>query len=301
MGTKASFESWDNPEVVRIDRELIFWLDDPRCQEAKLVGGKAASLARLASNQNVPPGFAIPRVSARRTGSIPALLRQALESAYRELGEKCGIQHPAVAVRSSALDEDGAQTSFAGMHDTFLNVVGPHAILAAIEKSWASALSTRAIAYRRKQGLTVDGIRIAVLVQLLVPADVSGVAFSLNPMTGSHDEIVNNAGWGLGESIVGGTVTPDTIIIRKSDLAILDQQIGSKRRMTVAVIGGTKEVLVPGFLQEQACLKADEAQAIARMARQLEHEIGAPVDIECAIANGELFLLQCRPVTAQPS
>lgn len=297
MGTKALFESWENPEALRIDRELIFWLDDPRCQEAKLVGGKAASLARLASSQNVPPGFAIPRVSARRTGSIPALLRQALESAYRELGEKCGVQNPAVAVRSSALDEDGAQTSFAGMHDTFLNVVGPQAILAAIEKSWASAVSTRAVAYRRKQGLTVNGIRIAVLVQLLVPADVSGVAFSLNPMTGSQAEIVVNAGWGLGESIVGGTVTPDTIIIRKSDLAIIDQQIGSKRRMTVAVPGGTKEVAVPRFMQGQACLEEPVLQAIARMTIKLEAELGAPVDIEYVLSNGALFLLQCRPVT----
>jgi phosphoenolpyruvate synthase/pyruvate phosphate dikinase len=160
------------------------------------------------------------------------------------------------------------------------------------------ATSERAMAYRRCNGLPLDDIETAALVQQLVRADVSRVAFSCNPVSGSQDEIVITASWGLGASIVEGTVTPDTIRMLKSDLAIPSQDIQRKLRMTVAVPGGTQEVRLPRFLQEKRCLDEKQVQAIARMARQLEAEMGAPVDIECGTADGELYLLQCRPVTA---
>lgn len=245
----------------------------------------------------MPPGFAVPRVAAGGSGALPAELQAAIAGAYRELGERCGLDNPAVAVRSSAVDEDGKQNSFAGMHDTYLNILGVDALLEAIQKTWASATSERAIAYRRRNGLPLNNIQIAALVQQLVLADIASVAFSRNPVSGSQDEIVITASWGLGASVVEGTVTPDTVRVRKSDLAILSQDIGRKLRMTVAVPGGTQEVGVPRFLQDKACLGENQAQAIARMARQLEAEMGSPIDIECAIADGELYLLQCRPVT----
>jgi phosphoenolpyruvate synthase/pyruvate phosphate dikinase len=118
MGTTASFEFWNNPDPVRGDRESVLWLDDPRCQEANLAGNKAASLAWLAARHKIPYGFAIPNVSVGRSETLSALQQTAIESAYRILGEKVGVQSPTVAVRSSALDEDGTRTSFAGMHDT---------------------------------------------------------------------------------------------------------------------------------------------------------------------------------------
>lgn len=279
------------------NKALILWLEDARCHEAQVVGGKAASLARLAAKHNVPPGFAIPMVPARPAGPLAAPLRSAIERAYSELGKKCGVEAPGVAVRSSAMDEDSGGASFAGMHDTFLNIAGPDAVLEAIQKSWASAVSPRALAYRRQKGLPVDDVQIAALVQQLVPADVSGVAFSLNPVSRSRDEIVITTSWGLGESLVAGTVTPDTIRVRKSDLAILSHDAGRKRRMTVAATGGVKEVGVPRLLQERPCLEDHQARAIARLVRELEEETGAPVDIECVLAKGELYLLQCRPVT----
>jgi len=120
-----------------------------------------------------------------------------------------------VAVRSSALDEDGAGASFAGQHETYLNVVGAAAVAEAVARCWASVRSSRALEYRRRQGFPLDGARIAVLVQQLIPADVSSVVFSANPVTGSRDEVMINASWGLGESIVGGTVTPDTYVVRR--------------------------------------------------------------------------------------
>lgn len=297
MGSRGSSEYWNKPDLARIDEDIILWLDDPRCKEARLVGGKAAGLAKLASQHNVPPGFAIPRVSAQRSGTMPAILQTAIKSAYQALGEIRDVSDPAVAVRSSALDEDGTETSFAGMHDTYLNIEGLSAVQEAIQKSWSSAVSNRAVAYRRKRGLSVNDIRIAVLIQLLVPADVSGVAFSINPVKDLQDQIVINFSWGLGESIVGGSVTPDTFIVRKSDMAIISDHIGRKLRMTVPVPGGTKEVSVPRFLQEKPSLEESQVHAIAQLTRQLEAEIGAPVDIEFAVADGELFLLQCRPVT----
>ena len=114
----------------------------------------------------------------------------------------------------------------------------------AIVRCWTSVHTARALAYRQEQGLSVAGVRLRCGAQL-VPADAAAVVFSANPVTGSRDEVVINAGWGLGESIVSGTVTPDTYVIRKSDLAVVSRAIAEKRRMTVLAPAGTQEVLVP--------------------------------------------------------
>jgi len=217
--------------------------------------------------------------------------------AYRTLGDRCGVDTPSVAVRSSALDEDGAGASFAGQHETYLNVVGAAAVAEAVARCWASVRSPRALEYRRRQGFPLDGARIAVLVQQLIPADVSSVVFSANPVTGSRDEVMINASWGLGESIVGGTVTPDTYVVRKVDMSIVSRQIAEKRQMTVLVPGGTREVDVPRFLRAQPTLTDDQVVEMARLGVTLERRTGHPVDIECAVHAGQLYLLQCRPIT----
>ncbi|MBI3967120.1 MAG: PEP/pyruvate-binding domain-containing protein [Chloroflexi bacterium] len=217
----------------------LLWLGEPGAGELALVGGKVANLSRLASRYRVPPGFCLTTaVLGRRlegTEDGCSTLRQLLAAAYRELGERCGVAEPSVAVRSSAVDEDGQSASFAGQHETYLNVVGVDALVMAVERCWASALSERALEYRRQQGLSPAGARLAVLVQQLVPADVSAVVFSANPVTNDRDEVLINASWGLGESVVGGTVTPDAYVVRKHDLAVVSRQIADKRRMTVAV------------------------------------------------------------------
>jgi pyruvate,water dikinase len=195
------------------------------------------------------------------------------------------------------VDEDGAAASFAGQHETYLNIVGAEAIIEAVSRCWESARSERAVEYRRKQGLSVERPQLAVLVQQLVAADVAAVAFSANPITGSRDEVMINASWGLGESIVGGTVTPDTFIVRKSDLAILQRLIADKQQMTVSAPGGTREVAVPRFLRQATCLTDEQVVEIARLALTLEATLEHPVDVECAYAGGELYLLQCRPIT----
>jgi pyruvate,water dikinase len=138
---------------------------------------------------------------------------------------------------------------------------------------------------------------VAVLVQALVAADVSAVVFSAHPVTGDRGEIVVTASWGLGESIVGGTVTPDTWTVRKADLAIRDVSIGEKARMTVAAPGGARDVDTPRFLRAQPALAEARVRELARLALALEAWAGWPVDLECAYRGDALALLQCRPIT----
>src|SRR4051794_10384866 len=209
-------------------------LEDPRAADPALAGGKAASLSRLAARHRVPPGF----VAALPGAELDRAARAAVVAAYRALGERCGEPAPAVAVRSSAVDEDGAEASFAGQHDTFLNVAGAEQVWWAIAHCLASFGGDRALAYRRRAGLLDATARAAVLVQRLVPADASGVVFSANPVTGARDEVVVNAAFGLGESVVGGTVTPDAFVVGRDDLAVRLHTVADKRAMTVAVPGG---------------------------------------------------------------
>jgi pyruvate,water dikinase len=151
--------------------------------------------------------------------------------------------------------------------------------------------------YRRQRGLSLENVRLAVLVQQLIVSDVSIVAFSMNPVALNRDEVMINASWGLGESIVSGTVTPDTFIVRKYDLEVTSQTIADKGHMTVAVPGGTREVDVPRFLRNEACLSKEQLIEVAQLVLSLEANMGYPVDIECTYAGGKLYLLQCRPIT----
>lgn len=301
-------------------REIV-WLGEPAAEDRTLVGGKVAPLSRLAARYRVPPGFCLTTRASllasdwrgdvageRDAAAGPVLtdaLRQQIAAAYQQLGEISGLDQPAVAVRSSAVDEDGADTSFAGQHDTYLNVVGAEAVCDAVLRCWASARAPRVLEYRRQHGLPVDGARIAVLVQQLVVADVAGIVFSANPLTGCRDEIVINASWGLGESVVGGSVTPDTYVVgAASGLAglsaawtIRQRGLSEKRRMTVAVAGGTREVDVPRLLWARPALHDEQILELARLAHDLEQAMGWPVDLECAYRDDVLYLLQCRPIT----
>ncbi len=289
----------------------IVWLEDALCRDVSVVGAKAANLSRLAAHCTIPSGFCITGTAfdvATASGSRfggrmhPALQRRGLDNevldAYQALGELCGVASPAVAVRSSAMDEDGGNASFAGQHETYLNVVGSDAVVEAIRRCWASAFTSRALEYRHRRGCERERIHAAVLVQRMVPADVSVVAFTSDPVTGSPQEVLINASWGLGESIVGGTVIPDTYRVRKADLTVTAVEISDKRRMTVGTAQGSLEVDVPRFLRAQPVLCEEQVVEVARLGMSLEAEMGRPVDIECAFKYGRLYLLQCRPITA---
>jgi phosphoenolpyruvate synthase/pyruvate phosphate dikinase len=271
----------------------VLWLGEPRAADPALTGGKAANLSRLAAGFDVPPGFvlAVPGTELDRAARATVAL------AYRRLAALTGVDEPPVAVRSSAVDEDGLDASFAGQHDTFLNVSGADQLWWAISRCVASFGADRALAYRRDAGLPAAPERVAVLVQWLVPAAAAGVVFSAHPVTGARDAVVVNASFGLGESVVAGTVTPDALVVGRDDLAVREHAIADKRRMTVAVPGGTREVPVPGRLGRMPAIDAAQTRAAAALAVALEREMGWPVDLEVAWAGSELFLLQCRPIT----
>lgn len=289
----------------------MLWLGDPHCADREVSGGKAAHLSRLAAAYRVPSGFCVTAAAFDRAvaagaagplagdpAAMPPHLLPELARAYHELGERCGAAEVAVAVRSSAVDEDSVSASFAGQYETYLNVRGVAAVATAVSRCWASGAALRVREYRRQHGLPEQDARLAVLIQQLVLADVSAVVFTANPLTGDRGEVIVTAAWGLGESVVGGSVTPDTYAVRKTNLGVVSRRIADKQRMTVPVPGGTAERPVPAFLRRRPVLDDAHVQEMARLAVALEEIMGWPADVECAFQAGTLYLLQCRPITA---
>ena len=270
-----------------VQHQPILWLEDPAATSARRTGGKAAALASLAHRLPIPPGFVV----------VDDVDPIAIELAYRELGDRAGSDDALVAVRSSATDEDGRTASFAGQHETILGVRGIDELLAAIEACRASAHSARALHYRRANGLATPAGPLPVLVQLLVAADAAAVVFSVNPVTPRSGEVLVNAAFGLGESIVGGTVTPDEWALTRASLDVARRTIADKRRMTVRAPGGSREVDVPAALRRLPSISDVQARRAAALALELEDELGFPVDLEVAWTGDDLHLLQCRPIT----
>ncbi len=313
----------------------IIPLSEPQASLAA-VGGKGASLARLyAAGLPVPDGFNVTTDAYRKFVSendLQAVIRQAL--AAIDLSQPASLeaassriqkeflaaqippeiasevvnayaalpgQNPAVAVRSSATAEDLPEASFAGQQDTYLNVNEPAAVLEATRKCWASLWTARAIGYRARQGIDPDQVALGVVVQLLVPAEAAGILFTANPLNGKHDQVVINAAWGLGEAIVGGSVTPDTLVVNKADGHILEHTIADKQVMTVRVNGGTQEQPVPDSLKQVPVLDHEAAADLTRFAARIEKLYERPMDIEWALADGKLYVVQARPITALPA
>ncbi|MBN1370495.1 MAG: PEP/pyruvate-binding domain-containing protein [Anaerolineaceae bacterium] len=269
----------------------IYPLGTTASQNPLRVGGKAAHLARLAARHPVPPGFCIGACT-----QLAQPFNQALSQAYRRLGQRCGAVPLAVAVRSSAVDEDGLQASFAGQHESYLNVSGEEAVRQAVDRCIESAQSSRALAYRQARGLD-EHSGVAVLVQQFIPADVSAVVFSADPTSGERGCVVINAAWGIGESLVGGEVTPDLYRVSKDDLRTTARLIADKAVMTVACPEGTRQVAVPRALRREPALDDGQIRALALLALRLEAAQGWAVDLECSFYQERFYLLQCRPVT----
>ena len=202
---------------------------------------------------------------------IPDAIAGDLLAAYRVLGDV------SVAVRSSATAEDLPTASFAGQQDSFLNIQGEDTLLEAVKRCWASLWTARAIAYRLRQGIDPATVSLAVVVQELIPADSVGILFTANPLDGERDQIVINATWGLGEAIVGGRVTPDTVIVDKSNMQIASHEIAAKTVMTVRTDDGTGEQPVPEAQQNQPVLDDATALELARYGAQIEAHFGMPM------------------------
>jgi pyruvate,water dikinase len=294
---------------------LVVDLGELRAADLPRVGGKAANLGELISaGLPVPGGFCVTteayaRAAADVDTSDPARAREQLRSvpvpddiaaavtaAYRALGD--GVP---VAVRSSATAEDLPTASFAGQQDTYLNVVGVEALLDAVRRCWASLWTDRAVAYRTDVGVDHAEVQLAVVVQRMVDAQVAGVLFTADPVSGRRTRLVLDASPGLGEAVVSGMVNPDHLAVEHG--RVVERRLGDK---TVAVRalpgGGTERVALttatPARPSAEACVTDAQAVALAALGRRVEQHFGVPQDIEWAIdGSGALWLTQSRPIT----
>ncbi|MBK9713565.1 MAG: pyruvate, phosphate dikinase [Kouleothrix sp.] len=233
---------------------------------------------------------------------VPGSIQSAISRAYAQLSERVAPAGAAVpvAVRSSATAEDLPSASFAGQQETFLHVRGGAALLEHIRRCWASLWTAQAISYRAGMGFGHDAVSLAVVVQAMAPADVAGVMFTANPVSGRHDEILISASYGLGESVVGGSVTPDTFVLAP-DGSARARTLGAKEQRIVPNGAGTRSEPVPVELRARFCLTAQDLAALAALAGRVQSHYGAPQDTEWALSDGKLFLLQARPITAMPA
>lgn len=247
-----------------------------------------------------------PQSSARASQKIQALftagaitdeLAAEITTAYKQLTQN---GQTAVAVRSSATAEDLPSASFAGQQETYLNIQNEAALLDAVKKCWASLWTARALAYRQRQAINPASVSLAVVVQQLIPAEASGILFTANPLNGQRGQLLINAAWGLGEAIVSGQVTPDSIVVDKATNDILSREIATKTIMTVRTETGTEAQPVPAAKQNEAVLDEATAVALAKLGTQIEAHYNTPMDIEWAILNHNISILQARPITSLP-
>ena len=323
------------------ENRFILPLADPQAV-LENVGGKGASLARLATaGLPVPGGFHVTTHAYRlfvAENELQARILQALQDAdpakpetleavskrIHELFLQARIPPeiagavaqayaalpggqptvaggaPNVAVRSSATAEDLPELSFAGQQATFLNVHDTAPLLEAVQRCWASLWTARAIGYRMLHNIDQNAVSLAVVVQLLVPADAAGIAFTANPVDGRRDQVVINAAWGLGEAVVSGQVTPDALVIDKNTGKVASRETAEKLVMTTRVDGGTQEQPVLEALRKAPVLSDAQASELARLCQQIEQVYQQPMDIEWALKDGQFSILQARPITALP-
>lgn len=201
-----------------------------------------------------------------------------------------------VAVRSSATAEDSTIASWAGELESYLNVDDKH-LLDSVKKCWASLFTPRAIFYRFEKKLQKQKISVAVIVQAMVQADVSGITFTVHPVTEDQDQLVIEAGYGLGEAIVGGLITPDTYVIGKKKLIILDRNILLQKIMIVRSSHGIKKMSVLKSAQEKQKLSDIQIIRLAKLCVLIERHYRKPQDIEWVLCKGRFYIVQSRPIT----
>ncbi len=314
-----------------MNKNYVLSLDDPDATLEK-VGGKGESLTRMiVSGLSVPGGYhittdayrlfvkenklqpdvlsALNKIDSDNPASlekisreiehmftdapIPPDMAQSIIQAYATLP---GMD-PAVAVRSSATAEDLPEASFAGQQETYLNIKGANDLLNATRKCWASLWTARAISYRARQGIDPNEVALAVVIQLLIEAEAAGILFTANPLNGRRDQMLINASWGLGEAIVGGMVTPDSLTLEKSTQKVITRETAEKLIQTVRVDGGTEEQPIPEDLRKIPVLSAQQATDIALIGNQIEEIFEMPMDIEWTLKDGQFSIVQARPIT----
>ena len=310
--------------------ELIRLFNQISKHDAAIAGGKGASLGEMTqAGMPVPPGFVIladsfnqfleenqlhagiaaelAKVNLHDTNSIEqasetiramfdampipeAISRNILEQ-YKLLDAKF------IAVRSSATAEDSSSASWAGELESYLYTTDKM-LIENIKKCWSSLYTPRAIFYRIEKGLDTTPVAVAVVVQTMIPSEVSGICFTVHPVTKDLNQLIIEAGWGLGEAIVGGMITPDSYIVDKTNWTILDTYLSEQSMKIIAKPGGgTQEVSADQDEREKQKLSPTQILKLAKLAKQIEDHYGCPQDIEWAFADAKLWIVQSRPIT----
>jgi len=311
--------------------EDIVWFDALSRSDVPLAGGKGANLAEMTRvGLPVPAGFVVTSraflavldaagIRKRLTDEfaavnpddtaalahaseemrklvtqarLPSSLESALVQAYQRLGPS-----ESVAVRSSATSEDTASSSFAGMHETYTNVIGEAALIDKLKACWASAYGQRVLAYRKAQKMTEEPV-LAVVVQKMVSSARSGVMFTADPATGDTSRVVVEAAFGLGEVVVGGQVEPDTYTLSKEGPRLLEVRVGRKAFKVIRGPEGKEHRIdLPDEEALRRVLSDDEVVKLAELGLKVEKHYGAPQDVEWAEEGGRWYLVQTRPIT----
>jgi pyruvate,water dikinase len=321
--------------------------------DVAIAGGKGASLGEMTkAGIPVPPGFVVLAAAfdvflteTKLDSKIESILKKTktkeINSVDRasneikklilaatfpaELGrvilkEFSGLKSPFVAVRSSATAEDSHTASWAGELESYLNTTKNN-LLENVKHCWASLFSPRAIFYRYEKKLGTTKVSVAVVVQTMIQSEISGITFTVHPVTEDRNQMVIEAGWGLGEAIVGGKITPDTYVLSKSKISarggsafggkipaspaggqnskriILDKNISEQKMMIIKSKTGTVEMAVPKNKQEKQKLTDKQLIEIAKICVDIEKHYGFPCDIEWAYAHGKFYVVQSRPIT----
>ncbi|MBE9523446.1 MAG: phenylphosphate synthase subunit beta [Proteobacteria bacterium] len=323
--------------------DYILNFSDADKNSLPLVGGKNASLGEMIkASIHVPPGFAVTtdsylnfitetgvkdkiydilshlqpddvdalnKASAEIQGlinnaSMNSEVQSAIERSYSQLCEKCAIKDLPVAVRSSATAEDLPTASFAGQQDTYLWVEGTKKVIDSVQRCWASLFTPRAIDYRNKNGFPHEKVLISVGIQKMVNSRAAGVMFTLNPTNGDPSKVVIEGNWGLGETVVGGTVNPDKFVVDKVVMETNEKTISAKHIKCVydPDKGEVVNIDVEQDMQSKCCLDDREIKELAKIAKEIERHYGRAMDIEWAIDKDlsfpqHLFIVQARPET----
>jgi pyruvate,water dikinase len=319
------------PEGGAMNEQYVVDLGEVAGTQVAVVGGKAAHLGELSRIEGirVPAGFCVTTDAFRRAvarvpsideqldelaradpddretirtlgarlrravegAAVPGDVAEAVTRALARFGERA-----AYAVRSSATAEDLPTASFAGQQDTYLNVVGPAAVLEHVSRCWASLFTERAVTYRLRKGIDHRTVRMAVVVQRMVFPEASGILFTADPVTGHRKTATVDAGFGLGEALVSGLVNPDVLKVRDGE--IVDKTIAAKQCAVHALpTGGTRDVAVDARRQEQPALTDAQAVRLVQLGRRIEAHFGRPQDIEWCLDGDDFHIVQSRPIT----
>jgi pyruvate,water dikinase len=316
--------------------KLIFWFEEIGKEHNDLVGKKCANLGQMTRmGLAVPPGFAVSldayRLFVKESGlasemeqyvrkfgdlkgqgitvfdqmsqtlrnmiearEIPENLKIQILGHYKELSSRLGVDDPAVSVRSAGTE------SRPGMFETYLNVKGQEDLLEKVKKVWASAYTSRAIAFRANKGFPILGDELGVAIPKMVNARASGITFTVDPVTADDSKIILEANWGLGEGVVSGAESVDGFVVDKENLEVVARHVGNKVRCVVYTKDGADWADVPDPMKSMPCISDEEIIEIAKVAKSAEKSLGGPQDMEWAVDQDlpfpeSLFWLQTRP------